>query len=145
MADSFEYDENLDLLQNIESCVVAALDVHPGMDDSDVMGAFDVLIRNFHDIERGRGPKPNSLSGAAESVFVGVWGICLLRMQPQPGLADLDGAAFGADPFPESALVPPATISRCLKKIRKSMDRWHGVGGRRGYLEFIRRYFPTGS
>lgn len=145
MADSFEYDENLDLLQNIEFCMVSALDEYPDMDDSDAMNAFDVLVRDFRDIERGRKPKLHSLSGAVESVFVRVQGICLIRMLPQSGLGDMEDASFDAGLFPESALVPPETISRCLKKIRKSMDNWHGVGGRRGYLEFIRSYFPTDS
>lgn len=145
MADSFEDDDNLDVLQNIEFSIVSALETHPDMDDNDAMNAVDILIKDFRDIERGRKPKTHSLSGAVKSVFIRVRGICLLRMQPQPGLGGTQDAPSGDDLIPESALLPPATIFRCLKKIRKSMDRWHGTGGRRGYLEFIRRFFPTDS
>ncbi len=145
MMDSFEGDENLDVLQNIEFCVVAALKEYPDMDDSDAMNAFDALIKDFRDIERGRTPKTHSLSGAVESVFLRVRGICLLRIQPQPALDGIQSDRSDVDLIPDSALLPPATISRCLKKIRKSMERWHGVGGRRGYLDFIVRFFPQNS
>lgn len=145
MSDSFENDENLDVLQNIEFAIVSVLEDYPDMDDSDAMNAFDVLIKDFRDIERGRKPKANTLTEATGGIFTRVRNICLWRMRPEPALVEPPDAAMVGDPLPESQLLPPEAISRCLKKIRKSMDRWHGVGGRRGYLEFISKYFPPGS
>ncbi|MDR1518886.1 MAG: hypothetical protein LBU23_01915 [Planctomycetota bacterium] len=145
MADESENDENLDVLQNIEFAVVSATDEFKDADDYDVMHALDILIKDFRDFERGREPKKRSLEGAAQAIFRDVMAICLWRMGKgaAPGVADGESAA--PEDIPEPPPLPAATLSRCLKKIRKSVDNWNGVGGRRGYLEFIRRYFPPGS
>lgn len=142
MSNGHEDYENLDVLQNIEVMIVSALEDFPDMDDYDAMNAVDALIKDFRDLERGREPKSRNLSDATGLIFERIRSVCSWRMGqgPAPGIG-----ADGGDDDAEPPLLSPATLSRCLKKVRKSMDRRHGAGGRRGYLEFIIQYFPPGS
>jgi hypothetical protein len=143
MDNDFEGVENLDVLQNMEFAIVSALETHPDMVDTDVMCGLDAAIRNLRDLERGRIPREPNLDAVTAEIFHRVMGICFMRMR-RAAIADGGAGCESADGIiPESALLPAATISRCLKKIRKSVDNWHGVGGRRGYLEFILPYFSS--
>jgi hypothetical protein len=36
--------------------------------------------------------------------------------------------------------ITTAEMAACLKRIRKSIDRWSKEGGPRGYLNFVRQY-----
>lgn len=142
MADSFENDENLDVLQNIEFAIMAAAREFPEADDYDVMHALDAALKDFRDLERGRAPKTHSFQGAPYAIFQGIMAVCDWRIgkRPNPG-AEIQQPGNEKDlPVPQP--LPAATLARCLKKIRKSVDNWHGVGGRRGYLEFIAKCFP---
>lgn len=113
------------------------------MDDNDIMGGLDAAIRNFRDLVRGRKPREPNLDAVAGEVFMRIRGICLIRMRPVTTIGQEGERETSDDVVPESQLVPVETISMCLKKIRKSVDNWHGVGGRRGYLEFVRPYFAA--
>jgi hypothetical protein len=46
-------------------------------------------------------------------------------------------------PLPEPDSIPPLkldVIVLCLKRIRKSIDRWNKEHGRQGYLKFVSQY-----
>ena len=42
-------------------------------------------------------------------------------------------------PVPRHSITP-AEMAACLKRIRKSVDRWNKESGPRGYLNFVRQY-----
>ncbi len=140
MTSSFDDDERLDILQNIEFAIVPAADEFPASDDYDVMHALDLIIKDFRDIERGREPKSHSLDGAAQAIFQNVMAVCNWRLGKEslPDWIEAVNTGGMSDTGPASAPL----LSHCLMKIRKSVDSWHGVGGSRGYLEFIRKFFP---
>lgn len=145
MANDYENDENIDVLQNLEFAIMEAAREFSGADDYDVMHALDAAIKDFRDLERGRTPKTHSFQGAPQAILQGVMAVCDWRMGkgPIPGV-ELQQTGEEKD-IPDPQPLPAATLARCLKKIRKSVDNWHGVGGSRGYLEFIANYFPQGS
>jgi hypothetical protein len=145
MGDGFENDENLDVLQNIEFAIIEAAREFSGTDDYDVMRALDTIIKDFRDIERNREPKPHSFEGATLAIFQRVMAICDWRMGKGPGPEVVKDETVGDASIPEPTPLPESTLSHCLKKIRKSVDRWHGIGGSRGYLEFVANYFPQGT
>ncbi|MCX7668798.1 MAG: hypothetical protein N2439_01835, partial [Anaerolineae bacterium] len=43
-------------------------------------------------------------------------------------------------PGPQPEPVSAEVIIACLKRIRKSVQRWNREGGRQGYLTFISRF-----
>lgn len=58
------------------------------------------------------------------------WRLGRESLMPEEG-APLDG---------EPASVSLEVILACLKRIRKSVQRWNKEGGRQGYLTFIGRF-----
>jgi len=44
------------------------------------------------------------------------------------------------EPGPQPEPVSIEVIIACLKRIRKSVERWNREGGRQGYLTFIERF-----
>ena len=44
------------------------------------------------------------------------------------------------EPAPEP--VPVVEIVSCLKRVRKSINRWSREAGRQGYLTFVSQFIP---
>jgi len=125
-------EKNLDILQNIEFAIVSVYEDHPTLLDYRVMGALDALIGAYRAESRGHTHKPISLEDQEKEIFDRVKSVCEWRM--------------GRTEKPEGMDVPPVQptsldeIQSCLKKVRKSVDRWNSRGGPQGYLRFVSEY-----
>ena len=128
-------DEYLDVLQNIEAVVVDTWKKHRDMTDYSVLRAYEAAIAHYKVLARGGTPKPERLSGADAEVYAAVHAICesrLGREAPGPSPAAVDE--------PELPPIPLEDLLACLKRLRKSVERWNRSGGQRGYLEFVSRF-----
>jgi hypothetical protein len=121
-------EKNLDVLQNIEFGIILVYRDHPSLLDMDVKDAIDTLVRHYHAEEEQRRPPAPGLSDLAQRVFVSVRSMCEWR------LGRSTGPATPPSPIPISELV------EALRKIQKSIRRWSSVGGRQGYLNFVKQY-----
>lgn len=121
--------DNLDLLQNIEFSIVEAYRAIPAITDYDVNDALDALTRHYVAEEAGRAPSAIALDLRAQAVYDNVRRICEWRMGRAP------------------AASPPSLVHKGLgdvvfglRTIMKSIKRWSGRGGKRGYLDFVKNY-----
>lgn len=125
----FGADNNLDVLQNIEFEIVQAYRANEAIIDFDVTDVLEALTRHYTADVAGKQPSAISLDPRAQAVYRNVRQICewrLGRAEPGPMLG---------------AIELPAVIS-ALRTIMKSIKRWSGRGGKRGYLDFVKNYLP---
>jgi hypothetical protein len=125
-----------DVLQNIEFGIVQVYRNHPGMTDWEVLSADEALIRVYNAESKGRETAPPSLEPLSEEVYHFVEGICVWRLGREVPFSDEEGAAMG---FPMQPLALEEIIA-CLKRVRKSINRWTRQGGRQGYLTFVSQF-----
>lgn len=130
------FDENqyLDVLQNIEFAIVEEFRRDPAILDLNVRDAVNVLVRRYESEEEGRTPPQAQMTDRTRAVFDAVRTMCEWRL----------GRPNGLVPVAKDDLrvreITPAEMANCLKRIRKSVDRWSKEHGPRGYLNFVRQY-----
>jgi len=127
----FDEDQYLDVLQNIEFAIVDEFRRDPAMLDLNVREAVNVLARQYESEEEGRTPPRAQMTDRTRAVFDAVRAVCEWRLGRPRG------------PVPATKNDPPITaaeMAACLKRIRKSVDRWSKESGPRGYLNFVRQY-----
>ena len=130
-------EEHEDVLQNIEAFIMEVFRAHDHMVDTDVMRALDAGLVYFNDVRREHTPKEPRLSGHSVLVFDAVKTVCNVRL----GREELDARTKAKDNLDLSGGdVSPEVILACLRKIRKSVDRWNKQGGRQGYLRFVAQF-----
>ena len=134
MTSDFE-DQYLDVLQNIESAIVSVYRQQAELVDYEVEQALNGLLLEYQAQQQHRLAHPPALTGLTQYVYERVKQMCEWR---------LGRAALWAD-GQESEIPAPEPISvdemvACLKRIRKSVQKWNKRGGRRGYLEFVEQY-----
>jgi hypothetical protein len=122
-------EDNLDVLQNIEFQIVQAYRANEAITDFDVTDALDALTRHYTAEMAEKQPSPISLDPRAQAVYRNVREICEWRL----------GRAERGEPIARIDL--PGAIS-ALRTIMKSIRRWSGRGGKRGYLDFVKNYLP---
>jgi hypothetical protein len=125
-------DEHLDILQNIEFAVVHECSALDDASDYDVMSALDALIAIYRNESRGHTVRPVVLSGNDAAIFDEVKAVCEWRLGREK-LSELDAPAPGFEKSLDDVLT-------CLRKIRKSVEKWNKRGGRKGYLTFVSQY-----
>jgi len=135
--ESFE-DQYLDVLQNIETGILTVYRKRPEMTDWDALSAIEALIRAYRSEAAGRQPAPPRLNPIAQEVYDFVRLLCEWRLGHTTFPAEI---AF-PDEMPEIEPLTLDEIVACLKRIRKSINRWTKEGGRRGYLTFINEFIP---
>lgn len=121
----------LDVLQNIEFGIVSVYHKQNELNDYEVMNALDALIDAYRIEIRGHTPKEYSLTAKESLVFSEVREMCEFRL----GRKNLDETSL--------AILEQKTteeILLCLRKIRKSVERWNSHGGKQGYLNFVKEY-----
>jgi hypothetical protein len=125
-------DEYLDVLQNIEFAIVSVFREHNDLRDSNVMHSLDALIDLYRAESRGHKLKEYKLPEKETQVFEGVKSMCELRL----GRGDLNAQI--PDMFGEPKTIED--IIACLRKIRRSVERWNKRGGQQGYLRFVSQF-----
>jgi len=125
-----------DILQNIEFGIVQVYREHPDMTDWDALNAVENLIRLYNAEVKGRQPALPSLDSLAQSVYESVKMMCEWRLGRETPFRDDEGA-------PVETVLDPITLDEmidCLKRVRKSINRWHREGGLQGYLTFVSEF-----
>ncbi len=117
--------EHVDVLQNIEFAIVTTFHEGDSLLDYDVDEALDVLIGDYRREQIGQPPKAHKLTPRAAVVHSAIRDICEWRLGKGEG---------------ESGVVSIDVMLLCLKRLKKSLERWNGVGGRQGYLRYIEQF-----
>src|SRR5262245_34987564 len=134
MADTFE-EKYFGVLQNIEFGLVSVYRDNPNLVDTGTMYVMDTLIKVYTGELQGRQVALPQFKSEELAVYDRVRTMCEWRLG-RAELMDAKGHKSDAD-------VEPITVEEiiaCLKRIRKSIERWYKEGGRRGYYEFIRQF-----
>lgn len=128
-------EEYTDVLQNIEFAIVSVHQEHPLLVDFDVENALNALINRYYAESTQHAPRLVNLNERAQLVYERVEAMCEWRLgREKPFTAE--GEVIDAEFVPVTFDV----ILACLKRIRKSVQRWNKEGGRQGYLTFIGRF-----
>ena len=126
-------DEHPDVLQNIEFAVATFYRKHPEMTDYTAMRVYEALIKLYSAEAFGRDPKPSPLSALETELFESAHAMCEWRL----GRSSIDAEGDTSVP---STQIDLDTLMLCLKRLRKSAERWNKHGGRQGYLKFMSQY-----
>ena len=110
-------DVHLDILQNIEFAIVNVYHRQRDLRDVQVMRALDADITL---------PEPE------QTVFQRTKDMCDFRLG-RPGVATRLQVPFEGEKTVHDILA-------CLRKIRKSVERWNKRGGQQGYLHFVQEF-----
>jgi hypothetical protein len=127
-------EENLDVLQNLEFAIVELWRAHPEMTDYSALRAYEAAREHYRAEQRGRTPKPSTLSGLDATAFAELKKICEFRLGRDPGPQPAAGSEVSVEPIPVEKLLA------CLQELAKSVERHTRTGGRQGYLTFIDRF-----
>ncbi|MEZ4710451.1 MAG: hypothetical protein R3A44_24830 [Caldilineaceae bacterium] len=131
-------EEYQDVLQNIEFAIISVYREQPEMVDYDVEKALNGLIDLYTAEERNHEPRPpRNLRDASLLAYERAKSMCDWRLGRENAFETEDGAA---PPLPESITL--AEMIACLKRLRKSVERWTKRGGRQGYLNFVGEFLP---
>lgn len=127
-----------DVLQNLEFGIVQVARRHPEMSDWAVLVAVETLMQVYRAEVTGREARPQELDPLAEEVYTVVHGMAEWRL----------GRGSFADDEGEPVEIPGEPITAeemglCLRRIRRSIQKWTKRGGRRGYLTYVDRFFPS--
>jgi hypothetical protein len=125
-------DEHLDLLQNIEAVITRVYRTHPAIKDTQVMRALDALTDHYRAETRGHAPKQYTLPESETLIFQNVKVICEVGLGREKSKVKAPDMPIGAKTTEE--------IVSCLRRLRKSAERWNKRGGQQGYLNFIVHY-----
>jgi hypothetical protein len=129
MMQSFE-GRYLDVLQAIEAAIVEVHRTEPALVDYEVDGGLESLIAAYTAEMQGRPPRGAPSDANRRRVFEAVREACEWRL----GRGELPG--YDAVPTPNAV----DEIVACLKRVRKSVQRWTKRAGRQGYLSFVSRF-----
>jgi len=124
-----------DVLQNIEFGIIRVYRDHPELADWDALNAVEALLRVYQAEAKGRQAALPPLTPLAQETYDSVKPMCEWRLGRET-FVDKAGKPmeFSSDPITLDEIVA------CLKRIRKSINRWNRRGGRQGYLTFVDRY-----
>jgi hypothetical protein len=127
-------EEYTDVLQNIEAAIVNVYRQRRNLLDYDVEEALNTLIL-YYKAQQQRAATPHRLTERPEYIYQEVKQICEWRLGREL-LTKRSSSGSGAEFKP----LQVEEIMACLKRIKKSVQRWNKQGGRQGYLQFIEKY-----
>ena len=128
-------EEYTDVLQNIEAAIVNVYRQRRNLLDYDVEEALDALIYDYKTQQQQRAAMPHRFTERPEYIYQAVKQICEWRLDRE-SLTKRWYSGSGAELKP----LQVEEIVACLKRIKKSLQRWNKQGGRQGYLQFIEQY-----
>ena len=128
-------EEYMAVLHNLEFGIVQVYRQHPELVDWDAEIALDALIAFYNAQVQGKSAELRVLPGLQKEVAHFVQAMCELHLG-RTSLRDKNDQPlkFGTTPNTIEEIIA------CLKRIRKSVQRWNKEGGRQGYLNFIKDY-----
>jgi hypothetical protein len=125
-------DQYLDVLQNIEFAIVSVYREQLDLRDSVVLRAIEALIDHYRAESRGQTPKPVKLPETEAQIFARVQEFCALRL-------GRGGLGMAAESLPAQDKTIEEIVA-CLRRIRKSVERWNKRGGQQGYVTFVSQF-----
>jgi hypothetical protein len=128
-------DEDLPVLRELESTVVGTWSRHEQLNDYTAGRAYAAAFQHYRARLRNHPPKPPDLSGLDLETFNALQKACEQLLAS--GAAPLKGTSEG-DLMP----VTQERLVGYLRELARSVERHTKLGGRRGYLEFVRSYIP---
>lgn len=128
-------DEYLDVLQNIEFAIVSVYHKYRQLVDYDVEVVLNALVQEYQAEQRHRQPAPKRFSDLQQELHNAVRAMCEFRLGREPLIAE-----SGQEVLANASDLSVEEIVACLKRIRKSVQRWNRQGGRQGYLNFVQEY-----
>jgi len=134
----------MDVLQNIEFGIVSVYRQHPEMLDWDALKAVETLIREYQAEEASRSVPVVDLKPLSQQVYDSVKTMCEWRLGRSQAQKEEKKSFFKlrsrkSDELPMEQKTMEEIIL-CLKRIRKSIERWNKRSGRQGYLDFISEF-----
>ncbi|MBI3651056.1 MAG: hypothetical protein HY231_08395 [Acidobacteria bacterium] len=136
-------------LLSLESTIVAVYRKNQQLTDYSVMEVLDGLIRFYQAEALGRNAPARRLEPLDQQLFEQVGAICEMllgkgELRDEKGkvvsLADLN-PALKTELAGRLNSTTQEELLACLKRLRKSVTRWNKANGRRGYLDFVSKYF----
>ncbi len=124
-----EYD---DVLQNIEFAILSVYREHSELLDYEVEKALNALMVAYQAEQQQRAPSPVAFTPLGQQVYARVRSMCEWRL----GRKELPVAESSAERSQPSPLSLDEVVA-CLKRIRKSVQKWTQREGRQGYLRFV--------
>lgn len=124
-------DEDLPALRELESAVIAVWLRRPEMSDHTAGRAHEAAHQTYRSRLRNHEPNPHSFTGVDAETFGVVRDVCEKLL------------ATGAEPMkglPEGN-TKPVVIEKLvdyLRELQRSVERHTKLGGRLGYLQFVR-------
>ena len=128
-------DEELPALQEMESALVALWRKHPDMTDYTAGRAYEGAFQIYRALSRGHQPKPSTASGADAEALAALRSVC-------ERLAATGSAPVKNHPRGNTGPVPLARLVDYLRELQRSVERHTALGGRQGYLNFVRGFIP---
>ena len=125
-------EEHPDVLQNIEFLVAQHYRAHPDMTDYAVARVYEALLDSYAAEKIGREPRPWTPTEVEKALFGQTKEMCDWWLGRNP---DLDSGSGTSAPPPRE--IDLDTLNLCLKRLRKSVQKWTKREGRQGYLRFI--------
>ncbi len=128
-------EEYLDVLQNIEFAIVSVYRENSQLTDYDVEKALNALIQEYQGEQTGQAAPSVSLAPLPKKVYERARDMCEWRLGRQH-LTDPTNKRFE----PGVASLSIDEILACLKRIRKSVQKWNKRSGLRGYLQYVEQF-----
>ena len=128
-------EDYLDILQNIEFAIMSVYRDNLLLVDFDVEAAINALISLYHAQSQNHKARRTNLNEHATLVYERVQAMCDWRLGREDFVT-----ADESENLPPPEPVTLDVIVACLKRIRKSVQRWNKEGGRQGYLTFVGRF-----
>jgi hypothetical protein len=127
-------EEYPDILQNIEFGIVSVYRQNLLLVDFDVEAAIGALIARYHAEAENHEVHRPKLSERSNLVYEAVEDMCEWRLGRRTFVPEGSAEELRLEPVPFDVIVA------CLKRIRKSIQRWNREGGRQGYLKFVEQF-----
>ena len=126
-------DNDLAVLQHLETSIARVWRDHPDMTDYAAQRAYEAAYQFYRAVLRGHQPKPHGLDGVDATAFEALKAMCdyLLGHGPCP----IEG-------LPKAPAIALEQLPPYLRELDKSVQRHTKISGRQGYLSFIQQFLP---
>lgn len=126
---------DLPALRELESTIVRLWSAHEAMNDYTAGRAYEEAYQHYRAQSRGHEPKPPTLTGLDLDAFTAVREACEKLLKT--GATPVKGMPTG-----NTNPISLDTLVEYLRELTRSVERHTKIGGRRGYLEFVRSFIP---
>ncbi len=128
-------EEYEDVLQNIEFAIVSVYREHSELLDYEVEKALNALVVAYQAEQQQRAPSPVACTSLGQQVYARVRSMCEWRLGREELLV-----AESSGERPQPSPLSLDEVVACLKRIRKSVQKWTQREGRQGYLRFVNEF-----